>query len=234
MNIEITIIEDNHAEKNNLLTALQNWELSHNAVFEIKHFCSGENYFNSNNVDTSHLYILDIQLPDMNGIEIAQQMRARGYNGTILFLSAFREYVFEGYEVRALNYLLKPVSQSALNKCLDDIQEQFKNDFFVFRVTDNYIQIPYNEIICFSVHNHNIDITTTKEVYSFRSSLKNILPFLPNTFVQCHRSSIVNMRHIFKLDGSTITLSNKTHLLIGRNYIDAFRHDYATFSMRLF
>ena len=78
-----------------------------------------------------------------------------------------------------------------------------------------------------------MDITTTTGIYSCRMSLGNILSVLPRDFVQCHRSYIVNMRHIRKLAATTITLSNKTTLQIGRNYLDSVRHEYALFSMRL-
>ena len=174
-----------------------------------------------------------IQLPCMTGIDVAKQMRARGFDGAILFLTAFREYVFDGYDVRALHYLLKPVVQEALNKCLDDILAQLRGNYFVFRDNNSIIQIPYSDIICLSVVKHYIELTTKKEVYSIRKSLKSILPFLPKEFVQCHRGHIINMRHIRKLTATNIFLSNHTTVVIGRNYLDGVRHEYADFSMRL-
>ena len=98
MNISITIIEDQRKEKELLMNALQQWEKQRNVTLQIEYFCSGENYFASHPTDESILYILDIQLREMDGIEIAKQMRARGYEGTILFLTSFREYVFDGYD----------------------------------------------------------------------------------------------------------------------------------------
>lgn len=196
-------------------------------------FVDGENYFSSHTADNSALYILDIQLHKMDGIEVAKRMRARGYNGTILFLTSFREYVFDGYDVRALNYLLKPVSQEILDKCLDDVYQQLLGNSFVYRDTHNFVQIEYSDILSFSVNNHYVDITTTHGICTCRMTLSNILPLLPKDFVQCHRSYIVNMRHIRKIAATTITLSNKTTVQISRNHLDSVRHEYAMFSMRL-
>lgn len=233
MNFNITIIEDNLQEKERLLKALHLWEEKNNLTLHISCYDNGEDYLDAHTNDEDHLYILDIQLPGMTGIDVAKRMRARGFDGAILFLTAFREYVFDGYDVRALHYLLKPITQEALDKCLDDILQQLKGNHFVFRDNGNIIQIPYGDIICLSVVKHYIQITTKKEVYSIRMSLKNILPFLPKEFVQCHRGHIINMRHIRKLTPTNIFLSNHTTVLIGRKYLDTVRHEYADFSMRL-
>lgn len=233
MNFNITIIEDNLQEKERLLKALHIWEEKNALPLHIHDYANGEAYLEEHDTDEDHLYILDIQLSGMTGIDVAKRMRARGFDGSILFLTAFREYVFDGYDVRAMHYLLKPIVQEALNKCLDDILKQLKGNYFVYRDNGNIIQIPYGDIICLSVVKHYIEITTKKEVYSIRMSLKSILPFLPKEFVQCHRGHIVNMRHIRKVSGNVITLSNLTTVLIGRNYLDTVRYEYADFSMRL-
>lgn len=232
MKFRITIIEDDLQEKEQLLHTLHIWEERRNTSLDIHFYNSGENYFASHKIDEDHLYILDIQLPGMTGIEIAKNMRKRGFDGNILFLTAFREYVFDGYDVRALHYLLKPVLQEALDKCLDDVYQQLNGEYFIFRENSHIIQIPYIDIICLSASKHYIELTTKKEVYSIRMTLKNILPFLPMDFIQCHRGHIVNMRHIRKITATDLLLSNNTTVLIGRNYLASVRHSYADFSMR--
>lgn len=233
MKLSVTIVEDQPIEKERLYAALHIWQEKNNATLDIEHFICGENYFASHPTDESTIYILDIQLPGMDGIEVAKKMRSRGYEGVILFLTAFREYVFDGYDVRALNYLLKPVSQEALDRCLDDVYQQLLGNSFVFRDGNDIIQIPYRNILVFSAEKHYVHITTTETVYTVRLPLNNILTILPKDFVQCHRGFIVNMRHIRKIAQTTITLSNKTTLQISRNYLDSVRHEYAMFSMRL-
>lgn len=235
MNISITIIEDKAEEQAQLIEALHDWGRRKNITLQISYFYSGENYFNANNIDESHLYILDIQLKGMDGITIAQKLRTRGYKGIILFLSAFQEYVFQGYDVHALHYLLKPVIQEQLDKCLDDVQLQLSKDYFLVRNGIDMLQIPYQDIVCFSSRDHFVDITTTtKEVYSIRQTLKNILPFLPCNFIQCHRSYIINIRHILSINSNILTLPNNETMVVGRNYMDTFQHEYARFTSRLF
>lgn len=233
MNFKITIIEDQPEAKEQLLTALDIWQQKIRTHIEIEYFCSGENYFSTHTTDESELYILDIQLRGMDGIKIAKQLRSREYQGNILFLTAFREYVFDGYNVRALNYLLKPVSQEALERCLDDVYSQYHGNYFLLRNGTEFMQIPYRDILCFSVTKHYVDITTTTQVYCTRFALRDILQILPQEFIQVHRAFIVNMRHIRKMVNSTIHLSNKTTVEIGRNFLEEVRQHYADFSMRL-
>lgn len=233
MKFSITIIEDETDAKEQLLAALSCWQEKNNADLQVEYFCSAENYFASCPQDKSVLYILDIQLHGMTGIETAKNMRARGYKGTILFLTSFREFVFDGYDVKALNYLLKPVKQAALDKCLDDVYRQLHGDSFIYRNGGTIIHIPFSQILSFSAIKHYTDITTTENVYSYRIPLGNLLAHLPEEFVQCHRSYIVNMYHISKIAGLVLTLSNKTTVPIGRNYLDNVRDQYADFTMRL-
>ncbi len=54
-----------------------------------------------------------------NGISICMQLREKGFHGDIIFLTAFREYVFDGYQAQAINYLLKPISEEIVNNCMD-------------------------------------------------------------------------------------------------------------------
>lgn len=77
-----------------------------------------KNIFQKNSEGTTiqaSAFFLDIQMGQMNGIEVAKRLRESGYQGIIVFLTAFREYVFRGYEVRALNYLLKPVKENTFS-----------------------------------------------------------------------------------------------------------------------
>lgn len=233
MTLKITIIEDQPKDLEDLLAALNIWRKKNDAPLQIEYFCSGENYFASHTTDESNLFILDIQLHGMTGLDVSHKLRERGYEGNILFLTSFKEYVFNGYHVRALNYLLKPVSQNALEKCLDDVYRQLLGDCFIYRHANQIIQIPYKDIICILVTKHYTDITTSKQIYSCRLPLNQILSVLPKDFIRCHRSSIINMRHIRKIDKTTITLSNKSNMQISRNYLDSVRHEYANFSMRL-
>lgn len=169
----------------------------------------------------------------MNGMDIAKQIRQDGYDGEIIFLTSFCEYVFGGYKVHALNYLLKPLETEALYSCLNEVRESLQTNYYVFRNNQAIVQIEYRDILSFSSFLHNVDILTRNEHFNQNATLSSILSHLPKQFVRVHRSHIVNMAHIHKISGNKITLSNRTMVPIGRQYLNDVRKSFTEYATRL-
>ena len=233
MKLEIIIIEDQPIEANRLHDELNFWSTNKNFPISIRKYSSGEEYFNTQKTHTASVYFLDIQLTGMNGLEIATRLRQEEYKGHLIFLTAFREYVFEGYQVHALNYLLKPIQRSALIPCMDEVAETLMGNNYIFRNKQEIIQIPYHEILAFSSNMHYVDILTLSGTFCQYTTLKSIIEYLPKEFIQTHRSYIVNMAHIHKLSGNTIVLSNHMTVQIGRQYLNNVRLSFSNYSVRL-
>ncbi len=232
MTIDITIIENEPEEAKHLQDALNIWSIENEFSIAIATYMSGEDYFASNSVHTSDLFFLDIQLSGINGMDIAKKLRDSEYTGEIIFLTSFREYVFDGYQVHALNYLLKPPAIPLLYSCLNEVVESLKSNYYVFRYKQEIIQIKYKDILCLSSFLHSIDIITREEHFIQYASLNAILNCLPKQFVRVHRSYIVNMMHIHKISRNTITLSNRTTVPIGRQYLNNVRTTFMEYATR--
>lgn len=233
MTINVTIIENNLNELDQLQHALDAWSENNSTPLSVTTYASGEDYFSANTTHTSNVYFLDIQLDGMNGLDIAQQLRQDEYAGEIIFLTSFREYVFSGYKVHALNYLLKPLEIESLYSCMNEIKESLQTNYYVFRNNQEIVQIEYRVILSFSSFLHSIDILTCHEHFTQHASLSNILSHLPKQFIRVHRSHIVNMTHIHKISGNTITLSNHTTVPIGRQYLNDVRKSFTEYATRL-
>ena len=233
MTIHVTIIENDSNELEQLRHALDVWLENNSTTLSVTAYASGEEYFSANTTHTSNVFFLDIQLDGMNGLDIAKQLRQDGFAGEIIFLTSFREYVFGGYKVHALNYLLKPLEVEGLYSCMNEIKELLQTHYYVFRNNQEIMQIEYRDILSFSSFMHNIDILTCNEHFSQHASLSNILSHLPKQFIRVHRSHIVNMVHIYKISGNTITLSNRKTVPIGRQYLDDVRKAFTEYATRL-
>lgn len=169
----------------------------------------------------------------MTGIDVAKKLRSSGYNGIIVFLTAFREYVFHGYEVRALNYLLKPVNENNLFLCLDEITKELSNNAYIYRNRQEIVSLPYSEILTFSSRLHYVDILTTNgKCYEQMSTLSRIIEHLPGEFIRTHRSYIVNMAHIYRITSSSIELSNHLTIQIARSYYKDVINAFAKYTRR--
>jgi DNA-binding LytR/AlgR family response regulator len=221
MNITISILEDQPTEAEHLKSILNKWSLQTNYELSISEYCSGEDFFKKNDISsyqTVSVFFLDIQMKKMSGLDVAKKLRKEGYKGAIIFLTAFREYVFHGYEVHAMNYLLKPVKEKPLFLCLDEIAKDLSASSYLYRYKQDIISIPYKDILSFSSSLHYIDILTVSEHFCQYATLNNVIEYLPQEFIRIHKSCIVNMAHIYKISGSTIVLSNHMTAQIGRSY----------------
>ena len=169
----------------------------------------------------------------MNGIEVAKRLRESGYQGIIVFLTAFREYVFRGYEVRALNYLLKPVKENTLF-CV--WMKSRRSYLIIPTYTGNkqeIVSIPYADILTFSSRLHYVDILTVDgKCYEQMSTLNKIIVHLPSEFIRTHRSYIVNMAHIYRITSGTIELSNHLTTQIARSYSKDVISAFAKYTTR--
>lgn len=234
MKLVITILEDTITEQAHLSAVLDCWSLDRRFEIEKRFFNSGENFLNSANLSSedSDLFILDIQMKEISGIDIAKKLRKFGYSGYILFLTAFREYVFHGYEVHALNFLLKPIDKNTLYLCLDEIANNLMGHSYLYRNKQETINIPYKNILCFSSCLHNINILTVNGLLLQYASLNSVIDYLPREFIRVHKSHIVNLAHMYKICGKTITLSNQMTVQIGPSYTKQVYTDFATYSSR--
>ena len=235
MKLNITILEDQPCEANHLKHELQKWSLHNNCDISISEYRSGEDFFSKVESDSFNLtsaFFLDIQMGKMSGIDVAKRLRKEECQKPIIFLTAFREYVFHGYNVRAMNYLLKPIKSEPLFHCLDEIAKDLKDSSYLYRNKQDIIRIPYKEILTFSTNIHYVDILTTNGSFCQYSTLNTITDYLPNEFIRVHRSCIVNLSHVYKISGNTIVLSNHMTTQIGRTYFKDVISAFAKFSTR--
>lgn len=235
MKINIAILEDQPHEAEHLKQELQKWSVQNDCNISLSEYRSGEEFFSKvtpNSYDTFSVFFLDIQMGNLSGIDVAKHLRKEECQKPIIFLTAFREYVFHGYDVRAMNYLLKPVKSEPLFLCLNEIAKDLKDNSYLYRNKQDIIRIPYKDILAFSTNMHYVDILTTTGNFCQYSTLNTIIDYLPKNFIRVHRSCIVNMSHIFKISSNTIVLSNHMTTQIGRTYLKNVISSFAKYSTR--
>lgn len=205
-----------------LQTLLKQWSQEHRTILDIASFDTAERFL-SCSVHAFDLVFLDIQMAGINGVTAAHQLRDRGFDGELVFLTAFSEYVFEGYDVRAFNYLLKPPSYSQIATCLDYVASKIHEERYTFRYQGTIFQVPYTKILYFSSANHYTRIVTTEDMLKQMESMRNIHAYLPSQFLFCHRTVIINMDHVLMLKGNELLLSNDERIPVGKKYLQDIR-----------
>lgn len=168
------------------------------------------------------LYLLDVLMPELNGIELAKYIRRRGENAEIVFLTSSREYAIESYSVKATNYLLKPIQKSAFDKTLIDCIQNLKpkeNPSFMLKTKNGFRKIGIRELVLVENFNHNQICTlsdgTTVETSSTLSSLFEQLQVYC-CFYMPHRAYIIHLNYVNGLTSSEVLLSNGKKIPVSR------------------
>ena len=229
MNLNTTILEDEAIHAAQLKQLLEKWSKQNNIPTSIRHYFN-EQEFSKQKYDEDEIFFIDIELGFANGMNIAKQLRKNGFCGNIIFLTAFSEYVFDGYHVQALDYVLKPISQEKLKQCMKPILRNIKGSCHIYSTKTEIIKIPYNKILSFTSFRHYVDIMTdlnNEACYRQKITLKNLQNQLPKEFVRCHRTIIININKAIKLTCKDITLSDNSVYPVSESYLNHVREAFS-------
>ena len=222
MNIKVTILEDNKRDFNYLSELIRQWGEKTGNLIKIDWINTFDDFMHNLSNIKCDIFFSDIEIERdslATGIDACKQLRQSGYLGTIVFLTAFKEYVFEGYDVQAFNYLLKPITNEALCTCLDKYISLHSNDFYYYHKGNDILQIPYHSILYIEKNGHDAIIHTTNDLFAERIPLNEMELRLPNNFVRAHKSFIINMNQIQSLRSNKLLLCNNDSITVGRNYL---------------
>ncbi len=232
MKIEIAILEANEQDFSHLASLLTKWSWNTGNGIEISRFTDGKiiEEFKRKKYDLLFAEIRTRQAKTAAGINICKTLRMNGYNNEIIVLTDFREYVFEGYNIQALNYLIKPVSQDTLSSTLNQYMELRTKDYYYLQDRGTINKIRYNDILFIQKQKHNIVFHTCADVYYERATLYDVTKKLPSCFVRCHKSYILNLSHVQSVAGNMALLSDSSTQIIGRKYLTAIRNALSNLS----
>ena len=169
---------------------------------------------------------LDIQMKSINGIECARKIREYDKKIGIVFLSAIKDYVFEGYEVNAIRYLLKPLEVEKCHALLDLISESVTKERQYLLV--NKTKVDCEEILFIESFGHYCAVHTDK-VIETKASLGEIISKLPMSFIQTHRSYVVNLEHVDSVLKDVCLLDDASEIPISRNSVKKVNQAFMEF-----
>lgn len=217
--MRIGICEDNLTHGKLIRQMLSEWADARGVPLEIAAFQSAESFlFDLPGARPFDLLLLDIQMGRMNGMELAKQLRSEKNSVPIAFLTALKDYAFEGYDVGAVHYLLKPIRKQALWDCLDRVTKAMESDPVAMLVVDNR-RLRQNEILYAESDSHYVRIHLAHEVVAVKKNFRDLIDLLDRRmFAQCHRSYVVNLSAVERLTRNEILLDNGERIPLSRTY----------------
>lgn len=221
--LSIAICDDNQENRLSLRWLLESILENRKLEYTIYEFSSGETLLpwmekHHNEID---LLFLDIEMGRLNGLETAKKLRADNAALQIVFVTGFSDYVFDGYGVDALGYLLKPAKREQLEDILSrTLIRQCKDAERTYSCHngDIWYRIPYKEILYFESNRRKVSCITSKRSYEFYGKLDEVAQELSDSdFVRIHQRYLVRADAIGQICGNEVEVGEYT-LPISRSY----------------
>ncbi|MCD9853954.1 LytTR family DNA-binding domain-containing protein [Epilithonimonas sp. JDS] len=191
-------------------------------VFSSENPIEALEYIQNNEAD---LIFLDIQMPELSGINF---MKIVGDKLKYILTTAYSEYALEGYEHNVIDYLLKPIPFGRFEKSALKAQERFPttetlaNSYFFVKSSGQQHKINFDEILFVESIKDYVNIKTENQEYIVLDTLKSLENQLPENFTRVHKSFILNLDKIEKIDVKNALLNSGKEIPIGETYKSEF------------
>ena len=193
--IRIAICDDELEARENLRFQLEKIinEKQEEIVYEFSGGGSAVRWLGSHPGEIDLLF-LDVEMSDLNGMETARRIREFNRELKIVFVTGYRDYVFDGYKVGALDYVMKPAETKRLRGILDraaELLSQESSRMFSFKNSDGTYRLPFSEIAFFYSDRRLVTVVTEKKEYTFYGKLDEV-ERRTEEFVRIHQRYLVN------------------------------------------
>lgn len=183
-----------------------------------------------------HLYIFDIEMPELNGLELAKKIREKDAKALFVFLTSYTKYVMDVFDVITFDYISKPITAEKLESVLLKAMRYLnliKQDF-VFQFRKNQFRVSCDDILYFEKKGRQAVIYTNSEIYKTNMTTEELWKQLDNkVFSHIHVSYIINIAHIKAIDGDEVVLDNEERFLIARSHKQSLKEKHMEFMRRM-
>ncbi len=189
-----------------------------NREIQLRTFLSGEDLLNyDGQID---ILFLDIQMDGMDGLETARKLRAGKFRGFLIFITVLKEMVFQSFEVQAYDYLVKPVDEKQFEKTMERLFASMQNvgeDSLLVQQGYERRIVPKDEIVFCEVIDRKIYLNLASgEVVDYYERIENLETKLDSYFFRCHRSYLINLKHLKGYKNGTAYMDNNKEVPVSR------------------
>ena len=227
----IAVCDDQIEALKAVTNLLERWQTEHHVPLRFKTFHSAAELLDAAEKESFTLYLLDVMMPGTDGLSVAREIRTHTEAAEIVFLTSSPGFAYESYGVRALDYLLKPITARMLFPILDKLflREQKPQEGLTVKCGATLVRIPFSQLSYVEVNGKhlyfNLTDGTVHEVYGTLHEYEPILLTRPE-FMRPHRSYIVNMYQAAELSSAGILTFTGKNLPVSRLLYPQLQKDY--------
>lgn len=222
MKYRIAICDDEQNQIEYITSIVASWSAHEGHGCEIRTFASAEAFLFEYEEDKAYdILLLDVEMKNMNGIELAKRIRKDNNRAEIIFITSHFEFVGEGYEVDALHYLIKPISAEKLTQVLTKAAEKLSVEppSVVISCEGETVKLYEADILYVESFLHYIVIHTKDKEYKIKENMSVFENRVSDYFYRIHRSYLVSLKYITRISRTSVSIGN-TELPLSRGKYD--------------
>lgn len=229
MQYKIAIVDDVAADREAIADMVNRWaETSGNRVL-VSPFPSAESFlFDSEDHPDYSILLLDVEMRDLSGIDLAKRLRADRSRAEIVFITSHFEFIAEGYEVDALHYLTKPVAEEKLFAVLDKAAERLTAEpaSLVVSCEGETVKLLETDILYAEAFAHYLEVHTRSRVYRLHESISAFAARLSPDFYRPHRSYLINLHTVERISRTSVRLEGGAEIPLARGKYDDIHRQF--------
>ena len=231
--IKLVVCDDELVQRKFLGVLLERFFKERMIPVEISYYGSGEEFLENKEQDLNltDLFLLDIFMPNLNGIELAREIKERNAPGKIIFITGGNDYVTEAFELKAFSYIQKPVESEKFSKVLSHALETVEKVKYMEVMVDREPERIYLEDVEYVetmgrrllIHLHEDDMETYMSMKAFMDQHGK------DDFLQISRYIAVSKDCIQRITGRSLILQDGTELSISEKYLATARKEHTEY-----
>lgn len=222
MTYKIAVCDDSAADREYITALTRRWAERGGHLLELFQFVSAENFlFEYGDKRDYDILLLDIEMGEMDGVELAKRLRGENETLQIVFVTGYSDYISEGYEVAALHYLMKPVKEDKLLAVLDRAADRLRKAerVLTLELGGEMARVPLRQIRYIDVRLNYVTVHAKKD-YTMKKPLGEIAAELDERFYRVGRSAIVNLTCVSRITKTDVYLDDGTAVPLPRGAYD--------------
>ena len=219
----IAICDDINKDTQYLASVVQSWAQEQKVSVNIEMFPSAESFlFHYDEKKDYDILLLDVEMKNISGIELAKQIRSMDHRVEIIFTTSHFELSGEGYEVDALHYLIKPIAETKLMEVLSKAARKLSVEppSLVIICNGETVKLLEPDILYIESFRHYVVVHTQSTEYKLKENLSALKGKLSSDFYQTHRSYLVSLKHIRKISRTAVWLDCGAEIPLARGKYD--------------
>lgn len=210
--MKIAIVDDEASGRELFRGFIERYQKVHGTVFAVSEFKDGLDFISNYTADYDVVF-MDIKMPFMNGMETAKKLRTLDSSVALIFVTNMAQYAVKGYEVNALDFLIKPVTyfDFALktDKALAHIAKREKSVLCV-KTAVGIAKVVVSDIYYVEVSGRYVTLHTVSGAIEMHESMKNVEQQLSgDKFIRCDNSFLVNLAYVTRIDANSAIVAGR-------------------------